>query len=693
MKKKQIPITVINKTGHETKLINITMIVCLMVLQGILLYPLFLNGYSRFIENIEAAHIANAQYLLNHFQEKWNMLWYFGFPVHLTYPPVFPYLIAFISSITSLAITHVYRILTAIFMIITPVSIYWFALYLTGRKTTAFLSSLLYILLPSVAYLFIPQIVMHTPLAGYTPYRLITFAQYGEGPHLGSLFFIPLAALYFIKSFRQPDIKHYILAAIFIALTVLTNLFGGIALLLILGIIILGKMAVYIFSVSYKRILIIGLIAYLLTAFVYDFNFIESILQSGYIHPENAAHWPPFLVIFIAFMFGVFPIALIIRGQLMGIEKNYKWFLVIVWTIVFLTIPAVYYHFGYSLISQPNRYLPELQMGFCMLMAMIITGLWDRYPAQTGKIILAKKTVAIGLTFLVVFLLSYSYISKPYYLINPQSMTNSYEYKIADWLKKNINPSTGERVYLTGTPAFWMTAFAEIPQIRGSADNAQPNPWWADASYQINKGDDIELTKAWLNILNVKYILLNYPESGTHYVDYENYDRFKDYKQIDQFADNGFTMLEVPDGNLTLFSLVNTKDSNYLENIASKKDTAGIKNFAAMLNQTDNSKINYQIISPSEYKVTLNRSFENDVLIFKTNYDKRWVAKDQAGHNLKIESIGPNFIKITPAGLDTTEIHIYTRTIWSEYLGYALTIITVIFCAIILQKRRQQMID
>ena len=693
MAKKQKQIQVIEKTKDYTHLINIGMILSLIVLQAILLYPMFLDGYSRFTENIEAAHIANAQYILNHFSEKWNPLWYFGFPVHLTYPPVFPYLIAIISSISSLSVNYIYRILTAIFMIMTPFSVYLFSLYLTRRKTTAYLSSLFYILLPSIAYLFIPQLAMHTPLAGYAPFRLITFAQYGEGPHLGSIFFIPLAAMYFIKSYRQPDIKNYFLASLFIALTMLTNLFGGIALLIILGIIILGKMAIYLFEFNLKRLIVIGLLSYLFTAFVYDLNFVQSILQSSYIHPENAAHWPPFLVVFISFIFGIVPISLLIRGRMMGNEKNFQWFVPGLWTLVFLTIPVVYYHFGFSLVTQPNRYLPELQIGFGILSAMFITSLWDRYPATISRPTLAKKTVAISVTLITLFLLSYSYISNPYYLINPQPMDKSYEYQIARWLDQNIDKSTGERVYLTGTPAFWLTAFKEVPQIRGSADNAQPNPWWADASYQINKGDDANLTKSWLNLMNVKYIVINYPESGTHYVDYENYDRFNDYERVAEFADGGFAVLQVPDSNLSMFSIVDTTANNYIDKIASKKDFDGINNFAMMLNNADNSKLNYQINSASNYTIKSDLMLNGESIIFKSNYDPRWQAVDQNGTKLKIEPIGPNFVKITPATAGAVEIKLTMTTIWSEYLGYILTTMAIVFSVILLYRRKNRFID
>ncbi len=693
MRKKTNNPQIVEERTISSKWINIGLMAALIILQGILIYPLFFDGYSRFVENIEAAHLSNAGYILNHFGEKWNSLWYNGFPTHLTYPPVMPNLVALVTYLTKLNLTHVYRIITAIFLMLTPVSVYMLAKYLTKRKTTAFLASVFYILLPSVAYLFIPQLAMHIPLAGYAPFRLITFAQYGEGPHLASVFFLPLALMYFIKSYRQPDVKNYILAAIFTALTMLTNLFGGVALLMLFAIVVLGKLAIYVFTFSIKRLLVVGALSYALTAFAFDLGFVQSIIQSSYIHPENSIHLPPFLVIFVVMMFGILPIALLVRGKMMGNDENFKWFLAIVWTLVFLTIPTVYYHSGYALMSQPNRYLPELQIGFSIFTAMLVTVWWDLYPANEDKMSFTKKTVSIIATFVVLTLISYSYISKPYYLINPQPMDVTYEYKIAEYLDENIDKESGERTYLTGTPAFWLTAFYDVPQIRGSADNAQSNPWWADISYQINQGEDAQVAKDWLNILNVKNILINYPESGTHYVDFENYDRYINYKEVAKFADGGFQLLEVPDSNLSLFSIINRNDDNFTKTITDKRDFDGIHKFANMIRSVDNSKLEYSIDSQSNYTFKSENIVENDAILFKMNYDPRWKAVDQDGKNVKLESVGPNFVMATPNNTGTVEIKFSIQTIWTEYLGILMTLGAIIFIIIFSINRRNKFID
>lgn len=667
-----------------------TLIGMLLVVNAALIYPLLFDGYSKFIESIEGAHLANANYLLNHWSNNWNNLWYFGFPSHLTYPPLVPALMAVLVKISGITMSHSYRLIIALFTWLTPVSLYLFIHQLTNRKTTAFLSALMYILLPSVAYLCIPQVLPNMNLAGAAPYQWVAFAQYGEGPHLASLFFLPLACLFFVKSFRFPDVKNYFLAGIFTALTLLTNLFGGAALLMMIVILSLGKIAIYFLNFNYKRLILLMAIAYGLTAFAYDFGFMDSILKSSYIHPENTIHLPPFLVVFLVILFGVLPVALFARHKMMGQEKSYPLFVSLVSLTLFLGAAAVYYHFNYSIISQPNRYLPEAQIAAVLLVSIFATKLIDRVVISKNKHF--NYSVAMSIALGLILLLSYSYLSKPYYLLKAEPMSNTYEYKIAEWLDQNIDKTTGERVYLTGTPAFWLNTWKDIPQIRGDADNAQPNPWWADISYQINKGEDAELAKAWLQIMNVKYILINYPESGTHYVDYENDDRFNNYENVTEFADGGYKLKAIPGVNLGLFSVVDSKEIQNLGTISKVTNKDNVLGFAKLINQK-NDNLSYQILSTDQYKVSINNLKKEQSIVFKMNYDPRWQAKDGNGKLIKISAVGPNYILLEPSQDGNIEITLQATRTMSEYIGIIITSSTIVILVWFFYKRKQKFID
>ncbi len=670
------------------------LIAILLVISGILVYPLLLPGYSRFIENIEGAHLVNARYVLEHFGANWNNLWYFGFPVHLTYPPLVPYLIALLSYLTKIDVSYSYRLVTAFFVWLTPVSLYALVYFLNKKKTTAFLASLMYIVLPCVAYFFIPQIAGGPSIGGYPPYHWIIFAQYGEGPHLVSMFFLPLAVLFFIKSYQFPDMKNYILASLFIALTGLSNLFGAYALLIIILLAVLGKIAIYTFNFNFQRLFFIGALAYCFTAFAYDFNFVQSILLSGYIHPENSIHLPPMLVVFLSFIFGILPLALFLRHKMIGNDDNFRWFLIGAWTLVFLIVATVYYYSGFSLFSQPNRYIPEAQMGFVVLAAMLFTKLLQyisqKYQGIKKHSLYVIAKVAI---FISILILSSGYLTRPFFFILPNTMDHSAEYEIATWLNQHIDLKTGDRVYLTGTPAFWLNVFSDVPQIRGGADNAQPNPWWADISYQINKGDDSQILRSWLKILNIKYILVNYPQSGTHYVDYENYERFDGLTEVTKFADGGLVLLTDDSYTPSLFSIIDPAGKKFTDQISSKTNTEAINAFADLLPNQPDSRLSYQIIDSDHYQVDVNNLKPTEKIVFKMNYDSRLTAIDQNGQKVKIETVGPHYVAFTTNNLDSSTIHLTYGTNKSFILGVIITTLGVLVAAVLLASRRKKMID
>jgi len=656
--------------------ISTWLVIGLLVLNAILAWPMLRDGFSRYIESIEGAHLVNAAWIL-HKGGSWNDLWYFGFPAHLTYPPLLPNLIAWVSGLFSITITHAYRLSIGGLIWLIPLGIYLFAVELTKRKTIGALAALMFMIMPNIAYFLIPEVQTVPTSVGWVPYHWVVFAQYGEGPHVAAIFFMMISATFFLRTLDSRSRVNIAGSALFLALTMLTNLFAGFALILILIILQIARMFVYVFDVPWRRLLLIGIIGYGMTAFAFDLTFIKSILASSYIHPENAMHWPPFMVIFFILIFIIIPLTLLGYHMVMGKDKYYPLLAMTMWAGLFLLVAAVYYYFGYNLVTQPNRYLHEAQIGTVILIAMGMTFLIDNARQTIHEEERATKYILVGLGILVfIFAPSYSYLKNPGWIIKPQTMDYSYEKEIADRLNEIVDTDRGERAYLTGTPSFWLNVFSPVPQIRGGADNAQPNPWWADAAYQINKSDNENLTKAWLNLLNVKYILVNYPESGTHYVDYENFDRFANWSVADEFAEGGFKLYQVPDSNLSLFSVIKVADIAPLLDF-SKNDSQSVIDLANLFNQADNQRVKYEKINAGHYRLTIDDLQANEVIVFKMNSDERWRAMGP-DDNYQIETVGPNFMMIRPGVTGEAVIDWQVGTTKSEIAGQLLTLITLL---------------
>lgn len=652
---------------------SVWLIAGLLLLNGILAWPMLQDGFTRFIESIEGAHLVNAAWILENGGE-WNNLWYFGFPAHLTYPPLLPNLIALIADNFDLTVSHAYRITVGVLIWLIPLGIYLFTRELTKRKTIAVLASLMFIVMPNIAYFIIPE-VQTTPAAmGWIPYHWVVLAQYGEGPHLSAILFMLLAATFFLRSLDCRSKINVVATATFLALTMLTNLFAGFALILILVILQLGRMFVYVFDLNWRRMGLIGLLAYGITAFAFDYTFIKSILLSGYVHPENTMNWPPFLVVFFVLLFLIAPITLLVYHQVAGKDKYYPILTMIMWTGLFLLVAVVYYYFDFNLVTQPNRYLHEAQIGAVILVAMGMTYLIDNAQNTFEEEERFTKHLLLTLgIFTFILAPSYNYLKNPHWIIQPQSMDHTYEKQMAERLHEIVDIQREERVYLTGTPAFWLNVFSDVPQIRGGADNAQPAPVWADASYLINKSDNENLTKAWLNLLNVKYILVNYPESGTYYVDYENFDRFTNWTVVEEFAEGGFKLYKVPDGNLSVFTVVKTEE---LDELTPLDDPAKVLKLAELFNRSDNSRLGYEKLSNGHYQLIASDIEPNESIVFKMNYDERWQASMNDNH-FEIRTVGPNFMAINPKSGEEMEVDWTIKQSKWEIVGMILSLVTL----------------
>src|SRR4030043_1295325 len=98
----------------KKKLGLIFALVILLIVNIILVNPLFLGEYDRNIGSIGIAHVLNARYLARFWNRGWNPFWYGGFPNHLIYPLLAPMTLALIQKILPfLSMPQVYRITVA----------------------------------------------------------------------------------------------------------------------------------------------------------------------------------------------------------------------------------------------------------------------------------------------------------------------------------------------------------------------------------------------------------------------------------------------------------------------------------------------------------------------------------------------------------------------------------------------------
>ena len=176
-------------------------------------------------------------------------------------------------------------------------------------------------------------------------------------------------------------------------------------------------------------------------------------------------------------------------------------------------------------------FLLELQFG----MAVIIGSILGRFSKKRNA------WAFLAGIFVIVILLNGSIVSN----LAMQQFSNSghaYQQRILTILKENV--PEGERVFLSGTPVFWVNAFIDQPQVRGGNDSMSVHPFWAQAAFQIREGKDPSISHDLLLALGSPYVLVHRGDSE---------EKFDDFKVPLKFDSTNF--VKVTGGDDALYKL------------------------------------------------------------------------------------------------------------------------------------------
>lgn len=686
------------------KKINILLLILIPIflfgLNAFLVFPLFQGEYDRNTGSIGIAHILNARYIARFLLYGWNPFWYGGFPNHLIYPLLAPITLALIQKILPfLSMPQVYRITVASAYCLIPVGIFFLTRYLTKKTIPGILAALIYIFAPSANYFLIPGFRSIGEVVNFAPWQLSVITDYGEGPHIIDLAIVPFAVIAYCKLLREPTFYKFLLTAALLAIVVSINLFSAYALAYFLLGIFIAEVLLGHFKQKFLISLLLVPVIYGLMAYCYDLSMLKSLAASGYIHPENVFRLPPITNIFLILIFGLAPLAFIFYEIFKNKPKIQNGLISGLWFFFFWAIPYAFYK-GVWFGSQPNRYMPELNLVAAMILAIIMGKMIDFIKEKSGKWGYLTGGMILAFTLGAIFYISLGFIQNPEPLTtaHPDFKTTS-EYKIAKWLGENTSYEKGERAYLTGSPGFFLNEFADVPQIRGDEDNAQSDPWWADITYQVNKGTDGELAVGWLTALNVRYLVVDHG-AVTPFHDYNYPDKFSFLPVATEI--NGFKIYDNFEAG-EIISAVDLAKINRLKPLNHKVklvlDKEGLLNYLQAIKEPAPGEIKYDYQyrkNPDLAVVKVTKATKNLGILFKSTYDRGWQADWQQGQKegrAIIGKIGPDMMLIKPeiSGDYTLKIT-YHRPVF-EYLGYLTTVITIIILLLLIIKKGNFKID
>src|SRR3989338_9408564 len=149
---------------------------------------LFEGQFNQNLASIEISYIQMAKFWVEG-GGLWQPLWYLGYPWHVFYSPLLPFLEVILHNFLGFDFGQAYRTISAVAYILVPIYLYLFVWQITKSKTGAIVASLFYSFVPSIIAFIFPEVANDTLSGILEPRRLTILVRWGEGPHTLALVF------------------------------------------------------------------------------------------------------------------------------------------------------------------------------------------------------------------------------------------------------------------------------------------------------------------------------------------------------------------------------------------------------------------------------------------------------------------------------------------------------------------------
>ncbi|HXB69609.1 MAG TPA: hypothetical protein VNY05_15265 [Candidatus Acidoferrales bacterium] len=524
----------------------------LFALNALITLRLFHVDYTRQMGSIEGAYIGLARYVAHHLRDlSWFPLWYGGIPYPDTYPPLLHWISGLAVATFGISPGLAYHAVTATIYAAGPAALFWMAWRLSGNRAAAFSAGLLYSLI-SPSCLLVKEVRFDAG-GWFGPRRLGTLVIYGEGPHLTSLLWLPLAIglLHVALQKRRP--AYYVMAALAIAAVALSNWLGAVALAMAIAAYLLAGAANGATSVSewlYTTLRTAGL-----GAFAYA-------IAVPWLGPATIA---------------------VIRANAPRVANNFEstaaqrlfaaavalGLLLFAWILVrwkaapatrfaalfsYITAATALgrYWFRQSLVPQPERYHLEMDMAFCVLASFLLWPLAARMVRGAGAMAARAAICAAAVACIAIAVHQQRLADE---MERPIDIRTTIEYQTARWLDANL---PGRRVFAPGTIGFWLNAFSDAPQLTGGFDNGILNPFLPHVIYQVYAGDKQDLTVVFLKAYGCAAVIGGGPESREVYHPYAHPEKFHGLPAL--WRNGGDAVYAVPGSSGSLAHAVRAAD-------------------------------------------------------------------------------------------------------------------------------------
>lgn len=413
----------------------------------------------------------------------WYPYWYLGNPFNYLIGPVVPLVLLILSKAVPLPLGALYIGVIGISWVIGGIGVVRVVREIGGKGQTAVIAGLLFAALPfSLLFLQVSN-GLHLVAFGLLPWVFIVYQRFLVRMQGNIVLFLALSITF----------------VTLIDISILLSLIIGFSALLLVH----KKQIGYL---SLKTVLIL-LLSLSLATIWYTPGFWLTILANPSFGGVPLVGIVKTIFQLIVSFLPLFLGATLAHRRMIKLAPVLQFGLLFFFSFAFLTI--VRFLFDPDFVMDWIGYILELQFGMAIILASVLV----RVKQYFFIIIL---TIVLLLDCFIVISLAKQF--------HDQSV---YQKHIVSLLEKNAD--SDERVFLSGSPVFFINQFLPVMQVRGGKDEGSIHPFWTEASYQIREGEGADLAKLWLTALGLRYVLVHQKNSREPFSDFIHTDKFKTF--------------------------------------------------------------------------------------------------------------------------------------------------------------------
>lgn len=432
--------------------------------------------------------------------------WYLGTtPFRYLSGPILPLVLTFLHRcLPRFSFFELFFLLIGLGWIIGALGVYWLVRELKGNKINASLSAIFYLLIPIVLFLF----------------------RFSDGLYLITFSVLPFILILYSRFLRKRERKNDILLCLLIPFIILIDS-------AIVPTMVLGMAAIFLAQIGWKKTeeklrssLILLFLGILITTLWYTPGYwLVSLTGSslaGKGRLEVIFQLSKLLPTALALTLAIFSVRFFKKRHLL---RDFFFY----WLFIFGFLTLMRF------ISDPDFWLDWMAYGTELQFGLAILGGWllGKWVKQARGSTGVKTGIILVTTIL--FMVWFSIFNQFVLGTLQKDITQAVEYRIGSRLNEIAKP--GERVFLSGTTAFWLNAFFDIPQVRGGVDQTSVDSNWRKAAWEIRGGTEPEKSIKWLKELNITYLIVHTQESEEFYHDFAYPEKFEEVEELKKIYD------------------------------------------------------------------------------------------------------------------------------------------------------------